>query len=228
MRIIRRFLPFIFYVVIFALVTTATFTGVLQNYMLFSFLAAIGICAAFFFSFEARRPTLRDIMPLVVICVLASLGRVVFAFLPQVQPVTVLVICAGFCFGRQSGFLSGALCAFLSNLFLGQGPWTLWQMLAWGLVGFLAGCFPLNTSKWILFFYSFFAGMLYGLIVDIWTLSSLGVSLSWQTAAAVYLAAIPFNLLHAGGNLVFFVLLFKPVSRQLLRMKTKYGIAQDA
>ena len=224
---IRRLLPAALYAATFLLVAAATFTGILQNYMLFSFLAAIGICAGFFLSFEARRPSLRDIMPLVVICVLASLGRVVFSFLPQIQPVTVLVICAGFCFGKQSGFLSGALCAFLSNLFLGQGPWTPWQMLAWGLVGFLAGCFPQNTARWLLLLYAFFSGILYGLVVDIWTLSSLGVTLSWETAASVYLAAGPFNLLHAGGNVVFFLLLFKPISKQLLRMKTKYGIAQD-
>ena len=79
--------------------------------MLFSFLLAAGICGLFFVSFESRRPALRDIMPVIIICTLASAGRVIFGFLPQVQPVTAIVIITGICYGRQTGFLTGALCA---------------------------------------------------------------------------------------------------------------------
>ena len=68
----------------------------------------------------------------------ASAGRVVFNFLPQIQPVTAIVIIMGVYCGKQTGFLTGSLCALVSNLFLGQGPWTPFQMLAWGLVGVLA------------------------------------------------------------------------------------------
>ena len=90
--------------------------------------AAVGV---FFASFEASRPALRQIMP--------TVGRVLFAPIPDFKPVSAICILAGAVFGRRSGFLVGALAALVSNFFFGQGPWTPWQMYAWGLVGYLAG-----------------------------------------------------------------------------------------
>lgn len=66
-------------------------------------------------------------------------GRAAFYWAPQVKPVSALVIVAGVCLGAESGLLTGAMSAFLSNFFFGQGPWTPWQMFGFGLIGFLAG-----------------------------------------------------------------------------------------
>ena len=62
---------------------------------------------------------------------LAVLGRILFASLPSVQPVTFLVLLSGYVFGSGTGFIVGMLTGLISNFFLGHGPWTLWQMLAW-------------------------------------------------------------------------------------------------
>ena len=99
-------------------------------------LASIGI---FFASYEASRPRLRDIMPTVVLAALAAAGRILFAPIPDFKPVSAIAIIAGVAFGRKSGFMVGALAALASNFFFGQGPWTPWQMYAWGLVGYGAG-----------------------------------------------------------------------------------------
>ena len=72
----------------------------------------------FFLSFERTRPQPQEILPIVVICCGASLGRVIFSIIPQVQPVTVLVIVMGSVSGCRNGFVTGALCALISNLFL--------------------------------------------------------------------------------------------------------------
>ena len=109
--------------------------------LIVSFLLAGGACLLFFFSFERRKPSVKDILPVVVMVAVASAGRVVFNFLPQIQPVTAIVIIMGVYCGKQTGFLTGSLCALVSNLFLGQGPWTPFQMLAWGL-----GCLRLRFS----------------------------------------------------------------------------------
>ena len=93
--------------------------------------AAVGV---FFASFEASRPALRQIMPTVVLAALAAAGRMLFAPVPDFKPVSAICILAGAVFGRRSGFLVGALAALVSNFFFGQGPWTPWQMYAWGLV----------------------------------------------------------------------------------------------
>ena len=88
---------------------------------------------------EKLRPRPRDLMPVVVLAALAILGRLLFTPLPNFQPATALIILAGLYFGKRSGMLCGMVVAFVSNFFLGQGPWTPWQMLAWGLVGYFAG-----------------------------------------------------------------------------------------
>lgn len=59
--------------------------------------------------------------------------------LPQFKPVAAIVIISGVAFGGETGFLVGAITAFVSNFFFGQGPWTPWQMFSFGIIGFLAG-----------------------------------------------------------------------------------------
>ena len=77
-----------------------------------------------------------------VISVLAAIGvagRAAFFMVPSFKPVAAIVILTGISFGGEAGFLVGCLIMMLSNMFMGQGPWTPWQMFAFGMIGFLAG-----------------------------------------------------------------------------------------
>ena len=65
----------------------------------------------------------------------AAAGRVLFAAVPGVQPVTVIAVASGSALGLRAGIGVGATAALASNFFLGQGAWTPWQMLAWGACG---------------------------------------------------------------------------------------------
>lgn len=110
-------------------------------------LASLGV---FFGTYESSAPRLRDIMPTVVLAALAAAGRILFAPIPDFKPVSAIAIIAGVVFGRKSGFMVGALAALASNFFFGQGPWTPWQMYAWGLVGYGAGllaAIPVRASN---------------------------------------------------------------------------------
>ena len=78
-------------------------------------------------------------MPIAVLSVIGALGRAVFAVIPSFNPNSAVVIIAGMQFGPLAGFLTGSLSALASNMLLGQGPWTLWQMTAWGMMGCFAG-----------------------------------------------------------------------------------------
>ncbi|MCL2403013.1 MAG: ECF transporter S component [Coriobacteriia bacterium] len=88
---------------------------------------------------ERTKPRPRDLMPVVVLSALAIVGRVVAMPIPNFQPATALIVLTGFFFGRRAGLLSGMFVALISNMLMGQGPWTPWQMLAWSLVGYGAG-----------------------------------------------------------------------------------------
>src|SRR5437763_16063302 len=90
---------------------------------------------------ETGSATAKEVALVGTLAAAAAAGRVLFAAVPGVQPVTVIVVAAGVGLGLRSGVAVGAIAAFVSNLYLGQGPWTPWQMLAWaacGAVGALA------------------------------------------------------------------------------------------
>ena len=93
----------------------------------------------FFIGFEQKKPRPRDLVPIAVMSVIASLGRALFAAVPNFKPTTAIVMITGMQFGPLAGFLTGALSALAGNMFLGQGPWTPWQMYAWGPDWFFVG-----------------------------------------------------------------------------------------
>ena len=109
------------------------------------YLAAILIIAIsiflFMWSFEKRKPKTREVVVLAVMTSIATLGRVIFFMLPQFKPCVAIIIITGIMLGKQSGFLCGALTAFVSDFFFGQGPWTPWQMFAFGIIGFISAIF---------------------------------------------------------------------------------------
>ena len=84
--------------------------------------------------FEDRKPQAREVLLIAVMAAIAVVGRMAFFMLPQFKPVTAIVIITGISLGAEAGFLTGAVAGFVSNFFFGQGPWTPWQMFAFGII----------------------------------------------------------------------------------------------
>lgn len=161
---------------------------------------------------------------------LAVASRAAFFMVPNFKPVLAIVIIAGAALGREAGFMIGAMAAFVSNFLFGQGPWTPWQMLAMALGGYLAGVIfhrlGNKVSRWMLALFGIFtAFFLYGGIVDLWTILVMTHEPSISAAVTVYIAAIPFNFIHAAATGIFILLLAKPIISKLDRIKVKYGMA---
>lgn len=182
----------------------------------------------FFVLFERTKPQPEEILPIVVICCGASLGRIVFNVIPQVQPVTALVIITGSVYGCRKGFITGSLCALVSNLFLGQGPWTLFQMTAWGTVGLGAGLLekivfgiPERKKAWIYAWYGLFSAFLFSLITDFSTIAYLGNERNAASVIAVYVTGMSFNIGHGIFNFILLLFLYEVLSRKLTRVKRK-------
>lgn len=191
--------------------------------------AAVLANIPFFFNFEKSRPKPRHILPVVVMSALATAGRVLFAAIPHVKPVSAIVIVTGIAFGRQGGYLTGALTALASNMFMGQGTWTPWQMFAWGLIGYLAGVMEshgLFRHRWVVYLYGFLSGLLFGLIMDSWHIISFVSPLTWLGALAAYGAGFFFNLAHAIATVFFLVPILTLWTKKLMRIKIKFGLDQ--
>ena len=111
------------------------------NWGLLATLLTLLTLAAFFFEFESAAISSKEVALIAMLGTISAVLRVPFAAIPSVQPCTYLIICTGYVFGPVAGFMVGAITALISNFFLGQGPWTPYQMLAWGLAGASASYF---------------------------------------------------------------------------------------
>ncbi len=105
------------------------------------------VLAAGFAWYERSHPTAKVLALVATLAALAALGRVAFAPLPNVKPTTDVVLLAGYALGGAPGFAVGAVAALASNVVFGQGPWTPWQMAAWGGVGLLGALLPEDGAR---------------------------------------------------------------------------------
>lgn len=183
----------------------------------------------FLWSFEKRKPKTREIVTPAVMTALAVVGRLAFFMTPQVKPCAAIIIITGVMLGRQSGFLCGALTAFVSGFFFGQGPWTPWQMIAFGIIGFLSGVLfskkniKYAYNKWIISIYGFLATfVIYGFILDTATVFMYTDTPKTETFVATYLSGIGFNLIHAASTFVVLFLISNATIKKLERLKIKY------
>lgn len=191
-------------------------------------LLVVVLCVGLFLaSYEASQPALRQVMPTATLAALAAAGRILFAPIPDVKPVSAIAIVAGATLGRREGFMVGALAALLSNFFFGQGVWTPWQMYAWGLVGYLAGVLGervLLKSRGALLVYGFLSALLYGAILNGWYVIGYVEPITWSTVAAAYAAGLPWDCLHGAATVGFLAAIWVPWGARIRHAVAKYGL----
>lgn len=199
-----------------------------QAFLAVSLCVIILAMLPFFVSFERSRPPAREIALLAVLTAAAVAARAAFYFLPQIKPIAAIVIITGFALGAQSGFLVGAMSMLLSNIFFGQGPWTPWQMLAMGLVGFAAGLFgklKINRNPIAAAIFGFVATLvIYGGVVNPSTAIMAHQPLKASVFALYYLQGLPMDIIHAASTFAFLLLFGSPFMKILSRMKLKFAI----
>jgi energy-coupling factor transport system substrate-specific component len=198
-----------------------------RSYYLTSLIIILLAMLPFFMHFERKKPQVKEIVLLAVMTALAVAGRAAFYWAPQFKPVCAIVILTAAAFNAQAGFITGAASALISNIFFGQGPWTPWQMLGFGLVGFFAGIlfYDREVKTVPLLAYGFFSVLIiYGLLLDTASLLIYSQDISINALLAMYASGFVFNLIHATATLVFLLLLKKPILSKLSRIKTKYGL----
>ncbi len=198
-------------------------------------LAVVSLVLVLFFAgYEASRPGLRQVMPTVVLAALAAAGRVLFAAVPDVKPVSAIAIIAGACLaakGRLHG--RGARRFLTSNFFFGQGMWTPWQMYAWGLIGYLGGALAERGAftrpdggvrTGALAVAGALSGPLFGCIVNAFDVIGFVQPLTWEGALVRIAAAMPFDVVHGLSTAVFLVVLYGPWTKRIERVVLKFDL----
>ncbi len=216
------------------------FTRLKQSFYLSGLTIIVLTIAAFFLHFESRKPQARELVLLAVLCALAVASRAAFGFVPHFKPMLAIVMLTGIAFGPEAGFLCGAISGFASNFIFGQGPWTPWQMFAYGIGGMLAGLFALcgilkkSPRAWRdggwrdilgLTVFGFLCILLVvGPLLDTSTFFMAGFSTS--SPLAIYLAGVPVNCVHGSAVALTMLLFGKPLLDRLRRIQIKYGMME--
>lgn len=221
-RILGIVLPFVAIpavVLCFALLSSG------DNYALASLLVTLLALVLFSCGFERRKTGTRRMILVAVMTALSVVGRFVFMAIPGFKPITALVVIMAMYLGGEAGFLTGALSALISNFYFGQGPWTPFQMLSWGLLGLLAGFLarPLKRSRVLLSVYGIFAGVAYSFIMDVWTVLWYNGGFKPALYVAALGTALPYTIAYAVSNVIFLNLLARPFGEKLERVRIKYG-----
>ena len=214
------------FVIPFVLIPTVAILGTLvfdeKKHLFISFFVAVLSVLLFLSGFEKKETGTRRMVIVAVMIAMCVAGR----FIPFFKPVTAITVITAIYLGGESGFLVGSLSALLSNFYFGQGPWTAFQMLAWGLIGLVAGFLsnPLRKSRAALLTYGVLSGVVFSLIMDIWTVLWYNDNFDLTLYLAALATALPHTALYSVSNFIFLWFMAKPFGDKMNRIKNKYGI----
>lgn len=201
-----------------------------SHYYIVSTLVILASTGIFFLQYERQKPTVKDFVTLAVLSAVAVVSRAAFAMVPHFKPITGIIMICGIAFGSGAGFFVGVISSFVSNFIFGQGPWTPWQMAAYGIAGVCGGFLKKKEVKTfrqriVTAVYGFAVVVLIvGPVLDTGSLFMMANVLTKETAGAIYLSGFPVNLIHGTATFLTLLLFAGPLLEKLDRMKKKYGI----
>jgi energy-coupling factor transport system substrate-specific component len=179
--------------------------------------------------YEHSRPPSQIVALVAALAAISVAGRVAFSPIPNVVPTTDITLIAGYALGGAPGFAVGALSGLVSNFWLGQGPWTPWQMAGWGMTGLLGAWLAVLTRRQVgrfgLAAVCAFAGFAYGALLDFSLMVTYGGEQSLDRFLAISARGIPFNIAHAAGNAALALVAGPAMVRMLLRYRSRFEFA---
>jgi energy-coupling factor transport system substrate-specific component len=136
-------------------------------------------------------------------------SRVMLQALPNIKPVTSIIILSVLLFGLSFGVKLAVVTTVVSNIFLGMGIWTFFQLLAWVIICLLSDVIAQIYKKrgtspnlYLMAVFAFFMGYVFGFIVSLDKLIIGGPTMF----ILYYLAGLVFDTFHAAGNFVFYLI----------------------
>ena len=185
-------------------------------------LVLIGVIYNVFSLFEKSKPKVEYIVLLAILVAIAVVGRLVGMSIPGFQFASFVIIMVGIVYGGETGFLVGILTALVSDLFLGIGYWTFFQMIAWGLMGYTSGLFSEKLDNiYFRVIFGFVWAFIYGFITD-FAMFPFMSTINISSLAALYIAAIPLDLVHGIINAVLLAIVYKWFKNIFERNKLKF------
>lgn len=177
--------------------------------------------------FENKKIVVDKLVLISLLSAISSVGRIIFSGIPSVQPSSFIIMMSGVAFGKEIGLMTGIITAISSNLILGQGPWTPWQMFLWGSMGFTTGLLKkiLMYNKFLFVIYGFLWGFMFGWIMNLWYITGYMYDISFKVFIVACIASFHFDLAHALSNVVLLIFAHKQLLVVFNRINIKYKIS---
>ena len=201
-----------------------------RSYYLLSAIVAIEILIPFFMAFEGRKPHPRELVTVAVMSALVTIARIAVP-LPSFKPTFAVIMLTGIAFGPETGFIVGALGALGSDFFYGQGPFTPWQMMAYGMAGLLSGfVFQrgwLPRKNWVMGVFCFVCTVLFiGPLLDTSTVVIIATTFTKENMLPIYASGLPVNLMQGTCSFITMFFFGNAILEKLERVKTQYGMME--
>ena len=201
-----------------------------RSYYITGTLIVLELMIPFFMAFEGRKPQARELVVIAVMCAIAIAARVAIP-IPNFKAIFAIIMLSGIAFGPEAGFMVGAISAFASNFFYGQGPYTPWQMMAYGAGGMLAGFLfakgRLPRKPLIMAIFGFLAVILWvGPLLDTSSVFLMLSDINWNSVLLTYTAGLSVNISQAVCTVLVMLLFGRPLLDKLDRIQFKYGMME--
>ena len=190
----------------------------------------VAVLSIIVFSLIRSERSLRDQSQwgmLILLAIFGVSGRILMEPIPNVQPVTVLVILTGAYFGAPRAIALAAIVALASNvIFMGHGPWTIFQAIGWGAIGI---CGALLSDKLVvneklrlnrLALMAAVSGIAFNWFVSLSILLDTGFSM----LVPYLLNGLVFDLYHAFGNILFVAWMATPLGEIMSRQRSSQSL----
>jgi len=207
------------------------FKGGNRNYTPYCIASLLLSMLPFIFIFDKRRPQAKEFIVVFIMTAIAVAARAAFIAVPHFKPMFAVIMITAAALGPETGLLCGAMSALFSNFIFGQGPWTPWQMYAYGAGGLLFGLifyFVKDKNPLVMALTGALITFAFvGFILDTSAIATMSNMIDASKIWPVYRSGIPVNLVHAASCFLLMFFLSRPILEKLERLKVKYGLMQE-
>lgn len=207
------------------------FTGVTllddRKYIFCGIVIVLAGCVMMYHKYARVYGTIRRNVIIAVLTTMGVVGRCIFAPIPGFKPVTAIIIISAVYIGEESGFMVGSFIALVSDLVFGLGPWTPFQMVAWGLIGYAAGMKFIADRKnnmFVMIMVSAAGGIFYSLFMDVWSVISITGVFEIKKYLYYIGTSLPYMGIYILSNVIFMLLLKNSIGEKLERINKKHRI----
>lgn len=169
--------------------------------------------------------TAKDICIIGLMVAVIEACKMAMASLPNIELTSFWIILFSLYFDKRIFFVIPVFILIEGAIF-GFGLWWVMYLYSWPLLALLAFCFRRVDSPilWALISGAF--GLAFGALCSI-PYGVLGVAdggllNGFRAAFAYWIAGIPMDLLHCGGNFALMLVLYRPMSAVMKKVKSKF------